>query len=116
MNSQQIEERIRAKVKQINFKLSELQIKLSVGQKRLAASDSNQIKLQVASLKGRRRGLLEAIQLLNETWTTDANRESLLNACQHLGETPEEQLQKNQAAMDWCKKQLNALNDKWKIK
>ena len=81
MNSQQIEERILAKVKQINFQLSELQ-------SRLAASDSNQIKLHIASLKGRRRGLLETLQLLNESWK---DTDSLLNTYQHLGTTPEEQ-------------------------
>ena len=106
MNSQQLEERILAKVKQINLQLSELQ-------SRLAIEETFQTKLHIASLKGKRRGLLEALQLLNESWK---DADSLSNPYQHLGRTPEEQLQNNQPAMDWCKERLNALNSKWKIK
>lgn len=109
MNSQQIEERILAKVKQINFQLSELQ-------SRLATEEKLQTKLHIASLKGRRRGLLEVLQLLNESWKETDTSSGLKSHLKNLGETPEEQLQKNQPAMDWCKEQLNALNAKWKVK
>ncbi|EAW33367.1 hypothetical protein [Lyngbya sp. PCC 8106] len=106
MNSQQLAGQILAKVKQINLQLSELQ-------NCLATQEKLQTKLHIASLKGRRRGLLEVLQLLNESWK---DTDSLLNPYQNLGETSEKQLQNNQPAMNWCKERLNALNSKWKIK
>jgi len=103
MNSQQLEGQILTKVKQINLQLSELQ-------SHLATQEKIQTKLHIASLKGKRRGLLEALQLLNESWST--------NTCQNLGKNPEEQLQQRMPteSMDCCQERLNTLNFKWKVK
>jgi hypothetical protein len=53
---------------------------------------------------------VEELEALIKSQAQTSNKNLLLK---HLGQTPEEQIKNNQAAMDWAKQRLQAIKDKW---
>ena len=106
MNSQNNTEQILSRIKQVDEEIIELQSLLSS-----QGVEPEQTQLHLCFLKGRRRGLMESLKLLNETWGT-SNETGLKPYLKRLGRTPEEQLALNQPAMEWCEERLNALKSK----
>lgn len=53
---------------------------------------------------------VEELKALIKTQAQTSNKNLLLK---HLGQTPEEQIKNNQAAMEWAQQRLQAIRDKW---
>ena len=53
---------------------------------------------------------VKELEALIKTQAQTSNKNPLLK---HLGQTPEEQIKKNQAAMNWVQQRLQAIRDKW---
>ena len=53
---------------------------------------------------------VEELEALIKTQAQTSHKNLLLK---HLGQTPEEQIKNNKAAMDWAKQRMEAIRDKW---
>ncbi|VXD16055.1 hypothetical protein [Planktothrix paucivesiculata] len=53
---------------------------------------------------------VEELKALIKSQAQTSNKNLLLK---HLGQTPEEQIKNNQAAMNWAKERMQAIKDKW---